>query len=99
LKYPLNKCGSCEGCWFKTQEIIPDDENVKKGICPAYHAIELKIGRVITIKHWTDGVIYAGTIIELDSLQMTLECSEITLFIGLSNIYEYMNVAYDALLK
>jgi hypothetical protein len=98
-KYPLNKCGSCEGCWYKSQESVPVNILVQEGKCPAYRAFEFKPGRTITIKHWTDDVLYAGTITEIDDQILTLECEEITLFIGLSSIYEHMNNAYDEILK
>jgi len=95
-KYPNNKCGSCEGCWYKKVSQMPDTVSVQEGKCPLYVPVELKVGRTITFKHWGDEGIITGKITNIEGERIDLDS---TWFTMRHSLYEYMNMAYDELLK
>ena len=92
MNYPNNKCGSCEGCWFKKNNLMPDNENVRNGHCPAYHEFEFGLGRLIKWKHWSDDKIIESfiTVVSPKSIVDTMGHH-----ISRINVCEYMNRAYD----
>jgi len=93
------KCGSCEGCWYKTNHIIPD--NIDYG-CPCYHQFEPKIGKEITVEHWSQGDLISGTIIGMGSGAITIEINDFgcdpelpkRIYPDLKNLPYYMEQAY-----
>jgi hypothetical protein len=74
---------------------MPDNDSVKNGQCPAYHAIEFKEGLKVTFRHWSDNNTYTGTIKEIGSFNLFIESPTDTWAPSISNMHEYMNYAYN----